>query len=229
MEFNRYVYAAGNPVRWDDPTGYTLFETLSNYVGTIKNTAWGHLAHGFRDGAIAGAAGYLLGIGIYSLIEYGISEDPNANLGQIIQDNFLPADFLSAILWGGWLGTANSVSQILSNKYFADVVKNKYKNMVVSTADMRLVANILGYTIGGLLTGILQEVSNRLITRTYVDIYDVVVAAGLGLSNILSISGDIIKGKLGILVTIASNSAAIVYFRDRDIIPEKCTIIRCET
>jgi RHS repeat-associated protein len=35
MELNRYVYAAGNPVRWGDPSGNGLFERIKVQVATV--------------------------------------------------------------------------------------------------------------------------------------------------------------------------------------------------
>ena|GEM_PF-2397290 len=39
MEFNRYVYAAGNPVRWSDPSGHSALAELSNAYKNILKQA----------------------------------------------------------------------------------------------------------------------------------------------------------------------------------------------
>jgi RHS repeat-associated protein len=63
MELNRYVYAAGNPVRYSDPSGHNLFEQIKlNNITGVFQSAWARpLVRSVAESAVGAGFGYFGG------------------------------------------------------------------------------------------------------------------------------------------------------------------------
>jgi len=71
MEFNRYVYASGNPVRWSDSSGNNALGELAlnlKRIGRVVTSAVGKFGWDFVGGFAAGSAGYAAGVLVGNLL-----------------------------------------------------------------------------------------------------------------------------------------------------------------
>jgi hypothetical protein len=108
MELNRYVYAAGNPVRWGDPSGHLFAETGGINITSAKNTR----DFNTRLGALSGG---LLGMtigGIFAATTYHLAAtgqcgtDRTAEILGTSREQFI----LNSIALGGVLGVASGAA-----------------------------------------------------------------------------------------------------------------------
>lgn len=95
FELNRYLYVAGNPVNWTDPSGHQGFFDIGAIKKWVSNVAF-RGAHGFFktvwDGTVSGAVGYIGGVltllGIVGVVNMGISIANNGFNVSAIVDGF---------------------------------------------------------------------------------------------------------------------------------------------
>jgi RHS repeat-associated protein len=78
VELNRYAYAAGNPVRWSDPSGnQTIFTyAVNSFRATLQSVGLKRLLASGLEGGVSGLLGFLVGNVWGSFIGDGLSGRP---------------------------------------------------------------------------------------------------------------------------------------------------------
>jgi RHS repeat-associated protein len=109
-ELNRYGYAGGNPVRWTDPTGWLGDNHyLMMSMARLASATSDFIAKPFVSGFIAGVAGYVSGILIYSTWQALISSgDKWETFRGTLSIKWSFSDAIFAGLFGGALSWIQS-------------------------------------------------------------------------------------------------------------------------
>jgi hypothetical protein len=225
----RYGYAAGNPVRWSDPSGNSIFAQVGQiYQNHIKRAylAAKKILADFATGFVAGGAGYIVGIIAYAalrtVIEYpleqvisslcsqranrpicSIKHDyPSASVKfkDILAFAFNFADLLLASIYGG-------VLNVFSSRYVEIHRPNLDTLTGQALSDLQGIIR-LSLVGAGSLTWVTQAITWGVITEN--DLIEIITTlttystAGVaGFANVLVL--DLPPGWPGVIVATAAN------------------------
>lgn len=213
VKLNRYGYAMANPINRVDLTGYSsLIERVA--INTRQFMINHVVGRPLREGALAGALGYGLGLMVYNLFfepdQYGTMHD-----------------LALSIIFGAFLNRLNTTASQLffvpldriSSKLWLDLLISP--ESVFSALKTTLIYSLLGSISGGF-----QNMVSGLMSGAIYDFAGVFFGIATGALNALSITGDIWGGvipDIGLLTTVAANTVANLISRTGP----SCPILTC--
>jgi hypothetical protein len=203
VELNRYVYAAGNPATYVDPSGYSIFGYTKNAWNSAVNigkAAIGHARYDFIGGALSGAAGYLGGVVALSLLEDHLSDD--IDFGESFADNFDGTDLVLNMLAGGFVGVINKMNLLEAQELLNERISKEIVDFDLQTKSLEVgLYWFLGVgTSSSLLS--LADVSESAFLEVLSDVVlSTLGGSTVGLTNSWS-TRDVKLGKIGLSVEV---------------------------
>jgi len=187
MEFNRYVYAAGNPVNLVDPSGYdSIFTYVRSGINHAFRSAFSEpLRKSIGKGALGGGLGYLFGSGVVFAVQVIKARDAGLILNKSViislwNNTWTIADQLMSIIGGGLMGIAMHPQEILKRtpfNEFGDLVGKFPRNTLMSFIE----ESVAEWKTGNVLIGYFEAMIR--------------VAAYISSVVTQELAGDLINGK----------------------------------
>ena len=153
LNYNRYAYCLNNPLKYTDPSGEIVWETilLAAWIGGMVNIAsnakninsFGAFWGSFAVGALAGAASACIGAGMASVIQGGSFLSGITSTAEIIS----PSGFVNGFCVSGTTGAGSGLITGVGNAVLSN-----------SSPDDVLLQGAIGALGGGLIGGIIGGV-----------------------------------------------------------------------
>ena len=232
VELNRYAYAQANPITYADPSGL-FFESAIGYLRSFANHAVvRQLGKAFFEGALAGLAGYLVGLAFIAYFKTVDSIIESMGKVHFISEFFahLKADFnaldfvLSGII-GGALNVFYTFAPTPSQEgYFTRMMNSKIGggwdtagNPMFATLLAMLIADVVNGAVmlygligAGSLAAGLQEYLSRIIQKHPRDMSALMAAFAFGTFNVLSVLGRFAPDKRALQIGVGTAINVVV-------------------